>query len=64
MGTLVTVVIGIAILVYAATIIRKSIKQVKAGKCMSCSVKSDDCHCHELHGIINLEEGDVNDKKD
>ncbi|MBF4695220.1 FeoB-associated Cys-rich membrane protein [Fusibacter ferrireducens] len=63
MGTVVTLVIGILIALYAFTIIRKSVKQVKAGKCMSCSVKSEDCHCHEVHDIIDLEEGGRNDKK-
>lgn len=63
MGTIITVVIGILIALYAFRIIRKSIKQVKAGKCMSCSVKSEDCHCQEIHGIIDLREGDRNDKK-
>lgn len=63
MGTLITVVIGLLIALYAFKIIRKSVKQIKAGKCMSCSVKSDDCHCYEIHDIIDLGEGDTNDKK-
>ena len=56
MGTIITIVIGILIALYAFKIIWKSIKQVKAGKCMSCSVKSEDCHCNEVHGIIDLGE--------
>ncbi len=64
MGMVITAVIAALIVVYAFFIIRKSVRQVKAGKCMSCSSsKSDDCHCHELHGIIDLGEGEQDDKK-
>ncbi|GAU75474.1 FeoB-associated Cys-rich membrane protein [Fusibacter sp. 3D3] len=63
MGTFITIVIGLLIALYAFKIIRKSVKQIKAGKCMSCSVKSEDCHCHDVRDIIDLGEGDANDKK-
>lgn len=63
MGMVITLIFGLLIVIYAFVIIRKSIRQVKAGKCITCSVKSDDCHCHSVHDIINLEEGDKFDEK-
>ncbi|MDK2867917.1 MAG: hypothetical protein PWP51_2428 [Clostridiales bacterium] len=55
MHLILNVVIAVAIIAYAAYVIRKTVLKVKAGKCMSCTSKPDeDCHCRRVDGIVGF----------
>ena len=53
MQWLVNLIIILAIGTYALYVILKTISKVKAGKCMSCTVKpGEDCHCKRVDDIM------------
>lgn len=47
MGTIITVLIAGAIFVYGFYAIRKSVADVKAGKCSGCDCSTGSCHIKE-----------------
>jgi hypothetical protein len=64
MQLILNIIIGAAIAAYAFYVIRKTVLRVKAGKCMSCTVKpGEDCHCKRVDGIIGFGDDLKNDEK-
>jgi len=64
MGTVISIIIILLITAYAARVIFKYIRQVRAGKCLSCNVKKDEsCHCHRVDDIMGYGEEMRHDKK-
>lgn len=55
MQMIINIVIIAAISIYAASVIRKTVKKVRAGKCMSCTVKpNESCHCQRTDEIMGI----------
>jgi hypothetical protein len=64
MGTVISIIIVLLIVAYATHVIMKYIRQVRAGKCLSCNVKKgEDCHCHRVDDIMGYGEETRHDKK-
>lgn len=47
MGTIITIFIAVAIFVYSFYAIKKSVADVKAGKCSGCDCSNGSCHIKE-----------------
>jgi|GEM_PF-3339164 len=64
MGTVISVIIILLIATYAARVVIKYVRQVRAGRCSSCSIKEDEsCHCHRVDSIMGYSEEELHDKE-